>query len=258
VTTYARTWALDNIEISRAHTDGRTVEAYCAIFDTPYEVMDQHGHYMEVIDRAAFNRTLSHGLSRVSVLFNHGMTVHGTPDMLGSVPLGTPLEIRPDGRGLLTVTRYNRSALADATLEAIRAGDIKSQSFRGRVFRSTPMRPPRVRPGQSLPTVTRHELGLADYGPTPIPVNDTPMMVAVRSTAQLAVDLAGLDEAARADLIRMLSTTPAADPETAPATPDPESGPGAEDPHDPQPVVHSGRQSDITRRIRVSKITRSM
>lgn len=193
-TTYLRTWALDDIQISRAHADGRTVTAYAAIFDAPYEVVDQHGHYMEVIDRAAFNRTLSHGLGRTVCLYNHGMDLRGKPDAVASVPLGTPLEITPDGKGLLTVTRYNRSALADAALEAIRAGDIRSQSFRGRIFRSSPDRVPRVRAGQDLPTVTRHELGLADYGPTPIPVNNSEMVVAVRSMQQLAEEIEDLDD----------------------------------------------------------------
>lgn len=234
--TYLRTWALDDIEISRAHADGRTVTAYAAIFDSPYEVQDQHGHYMEVIDRAAFNRTLSHGLGRTVCLYNHGMDLRGKPDAVASVPLGTPLEITADQRGLLTVTRYNRSQLADAALEAIRAGDIRSQSFRGRIFRSTPERVPRVRTGQELPTVTRHELGLADYGPTPIPVNNSEMVVAVRSLTELAADLTGLDADQRADLIRMLTATPDPDPADTTATPD-ESGPGAEDP----PAGHSGR-----------------
>ncbi|MDQ7910764.1 HK97 family phage prohead protease [Phytohabitans sp. ZYX-F-186] len=179
--TITRAWPLDDITVRRSG-DGRTVEAYCALFDDEYEVQDTHGHYMEIIDRAAFDHALSQGLTRTSVLFNHGMTVHGTPDAIASVPLGTPIEVRPDSRGLLTVTRYNRSALADATLEAIRHGDITGQSFRGRVYRSSPTRVPKVRPGAALPTVVRYELGLTDYGPTPVPVNAEPMMVAVRSS----------------------------------------------------------------------------
>lgn len=236
-TTYLRTWALDDITIQRSG-DGRTVEAYAAMFDTPYEVQDQHGHYMEVIERSAFNRTLSHGLSRTVCLYNHGMDLRGKPDALASVPLGTPLEIRPDGRGLLTITRYNKSALADSVLEAVRAGDIRSQSFRGGIYRSSPGgRLPRQRPGDPLPTVTRHELGLADYGPTPIPVNESEMVVAVRSAVEIANELAGLSEAERAELIRALSSTTPQDPETTTATSH-QGEPGAEDP--PQ-TRHSGR-----------------
>ena len=242
--TYLRTWALDDISIARSG-DGRTVTAYAAVFDAPYEVRDQHGHYMESIDRSAFNRTLNNGgVSRVACLYNHGLTAYGTPDMLGSVPLGTPLEIKPDGRGLLTVTRYNRSAMADAVLEAVRNGDIRSQSFRGRVFRSTPTRPPRTA-GGALPTVVRHELGLDDYGPTLTPVNKEPMIVAVRSTAQLAAELGQLDDDARRELLdelrRHLAPTDSPTPDeaagTETATPA-DAGPGAED---PPTVGHSGR-----------------
>lgn len=203
-TPWDRTFALDDIQIQRSG-DGRTVEAYAAMFDAPYEVSDQYGHYMETIDRAAFNRTLTNGAGKTAMcLYNHGMTVHGTADALSSVPLGTPLEIRADGKGLLTVTRYNKSALADSVLEAIRNGDIRSQSFRGRIVRSSPDRVPTVRRGGPLPTIVRHELGLTDYGPTPIPVNAGAEILAVRSLAELKEDFAALDDDGRLELLRTL------------------------------------------------------
>lgn len=229
-----RSFALDDIHIQRGG-DGRTVEAYAAVFDTPAEIRDQHGHYMEVIDRAAFNRTLSHGIGKVRVHFNHGYNLHG-PDALAAVPIGKPLSIDPDGRGLRTVTRFNHTALADSALEAIRAGDIGGYSFRGRIFRSTPDRLPRRRAGDSLPTVTRTELGLSEYGPTPHPAYEAAGILAVRSADALAVELARLDGDERAELIRLLSATPGGVPADDTTTPD-GSGPGAEDP----PAGHSGR-----------------
>jgi HK97 family phage prohead protease len=248
-----RSYALEDIEIQRGG-DGRTVTAYAAMFGQPYEVRDQHGHYMEEIERSAFNRTLSHGsaLRSAVCLYNHGYTAAGTPDMLGSVPLGTPLDIRAEDRGLLTVTRYNRSALADATLEAIHNGDVKSMSFRGQIHRSSPARVPRTRAGQPLPTVTRHELGLSDYGPTPFAVNQSAEIVAVRSLANLATNLQHLDADGRAELMRMLASTPPdEDPDDDNATPS--EGPGAEDP--PNEAL---RSADIARRIRVEQILRGM
>jgi HK97 family phage prohead protease len=252
--TYDRTFSLDDIQIQRSG-DGRTVEAYAAVFEQPYEVRDVHGHYNEVIDRAAFNRTLKGGGQKAICVYNHGMSLSGQPDALASVPLGTPLEIRADGRGLLTVTRYNRSPLADSVLEAIRAGDIRSQSFRGAIYRSDPQgKVPRARPGHPLPTVRRHELGLADYGPTPIPVNASAEIMAVRSIIDLAEDLEQLDVNGRLELLRTLGvdlSTHDSDPDDdaledldgdaeEPATPD-DSGPGAEDPHTERSAVHSGR-----------------
>lgn len=218
---YARSWALDGIEVLRAkdgHGDGRTVQAYATPFDVPTEITDQHGHYNEVIDRTAFNRTLSHGIDRVGVFYHHGLTIHGTPSDLGSVPIGSPLEIRPDGKGLLTVTRYNQSPLSESVLDAIRNGDIRGYSFRGRIFRSNPHRVPRAKSGQ-LPTVRRMELGLTEYGPTPTPAYRDASIEAIRSVLQ-----------------EFFPSTPPVevDPDVD-ATPDP--GLGAEDPRD----AHSQR-----------------
>lgn len=255
---YERLWALDDIEIMRGG-DGRTVEAYAAVFDTPAEIKDQHGHYYEVIHRSAFNRAISHGIDRVGLYYHHGMTLHGTPSDLGSVPIGSPVDIRADGRGLRTVSRFNKSQLADSVLEAIRAGDIRGYSFRGRIFQSNPPRVPRTRAGE-LPTVTRTELGLTEYGPTPSPYYADAGILAVRSAQQLADKLADLDPFERGELIRILSdSTPTEDPEpNTNATP--ARGPGAEDPHvERSETTHSGRQqTDIARRIRAELIRRGI
>ena len=110
---YARSWALDGIEILRVadgHGDGRTEKAYATPIDVPTEITDQHGHYMEVIHRTAFNRTLSHGIDRVGVFYHHGLTIHGTPSDLGSIPIGSPLEVRPE------LVRVRVVALVEAVL----------------------------------------------------------------------------------------------------------------------------------------------
>lgn len=229
---YARSWALDDIEILRGadgHGDGRTVRAYAAVFDTPAEIRDQHGHYMEQIDRRAFNRQLGDvaRTRQVHVLYNHGLTAHGTPASgTGSVPIGSPVEIKADTRGLLTVTRYNKSELADHVLEAIRNGDIRGYSFRGRIYKSSPERLPRVSRGGALPTVTRIELGLSEYGPTPTPAYADAGILAIRA----AMEAGGLTPDQIEQIVRMLTaTTP--DPDgrgqdgSSSATPEP-SGPG--------------------------------
>lgn len=272
--TYDRTFPLDDIQIQRSG-DGRTVEAYAAMFDAPYEVIDEHGHYKEAIDRSAFNRTLNGAGRTAMCLYNHGRNLEGKPDSMASIPLGNPLEIRPDGRGLLTVTRYNKGPYTDQVLESIRNGDIKAQSFRGRIVRSSPNgRIPRARYGQPLPLVTRHELGLTDYGPTPIAVNNDAEIVAIRSVQDLMQELEELTFDEREELLRSLGLSThdsdfTGDPddedeeeddlgdeeeEDEPATPA-KSGPGAEDP----PLKrHSGRQqTDLTRRIRAAMLIRS-
>lgn len=250
-TTYLRSWAVSDLEVSRAG-DGRTVTAYAAVFDTPAEITDQHGHYIEVIDRAAFNRTLSHGIERVGVYYHHGMTLHGTPSDLGSVPIGRPIDITPDGKGLKTVSRFNNSQLADAALEAIRNGDITGYSFRGRIFRSSPDRVPRSR-GGDLPTVTRHELGLAEYGPTPTPAYEQAGILAVRSAAVRELIDLGFDPDQLLELARKLPSVTPQDPADDTATP----APGLGEPDAPH-LVHALRQSDIARRARVARILRGM
>src|SRR6202012_1868642 len=115
--------------------DGRTVEAFAAVFDQQAEISDHEGHYLEEIDRSAFNRAIDHARASrgglpgaIKVLYNHGMTIQGTPSERFSVPIGGPVEVRAEARGLLTRTRYSETPLADEILESVRAGSITSQS----------------------------------------------------------------------------------------------------------------------------------
>lgn len=189
---YTRSFPLDDLAI-RSGGDGRTVEAYAAVFDTPSEIRDQDGHYSETISRAAFNKTIADRGLRFGVFYNHAMTLHGTPNERASVPLGSPLEVKADGTGVLTVTRYNKTPLADEVLEAIRNGDIRGQSFTGRMIRSTPeatrSRPFRAASDGSLTTVRRDEIALIEYGPTPFPAYEAASITGVR-----AVQLSDVDE----------------------------------------------------------------
>jgi len=256
---YARSWDLDDIAILRTkdgHSDGRTVTAYAAVFDTPAEIQDQHGHYMERIDHRAFNRQLGLGIERVSVLYNHGLTAHGTPSSgLGSIPIGSPIEIKPDARGLRTVTRFNRSEMADGVLEAIRNNDIRGYSFRGRIYKSNPERVPRVSRSGSLPTVTRMELGLTEYGPTFSPAYPEAGILAIRA----ALETNTFTEAERLEILRMLaSTTPqprVEDQETPTATSAPEPGEPA---NQPKPDPGYLRRQQLKLRLEASLRDRGM
>jgi HK97 family phage prohead protease len=178
---FVRSYPLSDIKI-RNEGDGRTVEAYAAVFKTPAEIRDQDGHYMEEIDPTAFNRTIINRRNKFGVFYNHGLTIHGTPSDRGSVPIGTPVEVHADNVGVRTVTRYNRTSLAEEVLEAINSGAITAQSFTGRFLRSTPTRVPRkgTKPGK-LPTVTRMEIDMREYGPTPFPAYAEAMITGVRA-----------------------------------------------------------------------------
>ncbi len=192
---FRRDFPLQDISI-RAGGDGRTVDAYATVFDTPVPIHDQDGDYIEVIDSRAFSRILpkiapqgDRASWRVGVFYNHGMTLHGTPSDRHSMPVGVPLEIKADGHGLFTRTRFHKGELADQILEAIREGSLSAYSFSGRFDKSDP-RPPRsgFRPDSrgNLPTVRRTESTLREYGPTPFPAYADAAITGVRSEQIMA------------------------------------------------------------------------
>jgi HK97 family phage prohead protease len=185
---YTRSFALEDISI-RSGGDGRTVEAYAAIFYTPAAIRDQDGEYEEVIDPTAFNRAI--GLARkqtggfnIPVMFNHGMTLFHTPSEAGTMPIGVAEEISADKRGLFTRSRYNTTPLADAALENIRDGSISAYSFAG-VFKDSKPTAPRggYRAGRdgTLQTVRRMVSTLREFGPTPFPAYAGASVVGVRA-----------------------------------------------------------------------------
>jgi HK97 family phage prohead protease len=227
------------VPITDLEVQGRTVTAYAAVFDTPAEIADSHGHYMETIDRTAFNRTIKGAGQKAGVFYNHGMTIHGTPSEAGSIPIGVPTSITADRKGLLTVSRYNGTPMADAVLEAMRDGAIPGYSFTGRIIRSNPERLPRQR-GGDLPTINRTELGLKEYGPTPFPAYSGAEIVSMRSAMLGERAIMSEDELAEKLLQLLLSrATRLGDPTphaTAPA-------PGA----DSDPQEHSERNRQLIR-----------
>jgi HK97 family phage prohead protease len=183
VNDFTRSFPLEDITI-RSGGDGRTVEAYAAVFGPDVPISDNDGRYRERIDPSAFNKTIADKGTRFSVLYNHGMTIYGTPSDSGSMPIGTPLEVRADTRGLLTVTRYNKTPLGEATLEAISSGSLRSQSFQGSFVRSDKPKPRggyRANAAGEFPMVTRQEINLKEYGPTPFPAYDQAAIVGVRA-----------------------------------------------------------------------------
>ena len=195
MTDLMRIYPLEDIHIlSRAEGDGtgRVVEAYATVFDTEAEIHDHQGHYAEVIDRTAFDQVLQHitrspgGLAaNVKVLYNHGKTIGGAEAPEFQLPLGKPLDVRPEARGLLTRTEYDVSdPFTERILNKIHAGTITAQSFVGGIMRSSPeLRGPgdkyRGRNGV-LTKVRRMALGLREYGPVLFPAYSGAEILGVR------------------------------------------------------------------------------
>jgi HK97 family phage prohead protease len=240
---FIRSFPLLDIEV-RSDGDGRTVDAYAAVFDEPVEIHDGAGHYMERIAGTAFDRTLAQRGTKFGVFFNHGTTIYGTPSERYSMPIGTPVEVRADGRGLFTRTRYNATPVADEVLEAIRTGAITGQSFSGRFLRSDKATPKfgfKPATDGTLVEVTRTEIAMREYGPTPFPAYEAAAIVGLRSIdpESVARALRDLDDDERAEIAALLSlpaarsTDPAQDDSTA-------AGP-AVNTDEPAELRHAGR-----------------
>ena len=193
MTSFVRNYPLEDITI-RSGGDGRTVEAYAAVFNVDTEIHDHQGQYLERISPQAFNRTIAHRGTSFGVFYNHGLTLQGTPSERASLPIGTPEEVRADSRGLYTVTKYNNTPLADEVLEAIRTGAITGQSFSGRFAGSDPAVPAggfrRSKSGE-LTVVTRNEVLMTEYGPTPFPAYESAAILGVRHKLGCTCDTRG-------------------------------------------------------------------
>jgi HK97 family phage prohead protease len=230
---------VEDMEIKRVDRKGREVTAYAAVFGMPAEIVDKHGHYWEEINGTAFNRTLSHGIQRVQVFYNHGYDLTGKPNMLGAVPIATPREIRPDGKGLITRAYYNDSELADAVLAGWEGGQIKGQSFTGRVYDSRK----KGRRGQ-IDHIERMELGLKEFGPTYAPAYEDAGLLAIRSQEDL-------QELVRSMISDMVGT-PQAPPTSNGPTSSPELGApegSASDGHPDRAAIHARRNAQKARRL---------
>jgi phage head maturation protease len=194
---FMRMYPLENIEILRSekNADGHEaviVEAYAAVFGEAAEIKDHEGHYIEEIDRAAFDTAIQFAArqpggfaSNIKVLYNHGLTVQGTPAPEFQLPIGVPVDIKPEERGLLTRTQYDaEDQFVQRLLGKIRQGSISAQSFVGRIIRSDPSlsRGDQYRPDHSgnLRTVRRMKLGLREYGPVLWPAYSGAEILGVR------------------------------------------------------------------------------
>ncbi len=241
---FTRSFALEDISVRSS--DGRTVEAYATVFNTPADVRDQDGEYVEVIDPTAFNRAIDHarrakGGWNIPVMFNHGMTLFHTPSEVDSVPIGVVDEIRADSKGLFTRARYHDSPRANAVLESIREGSITAYSFSGAFRKSTPSVPRggfRRSSAGDLPTVRRMESTLREFGPATFPVYAGAEVLGVRAeqAARILSQLAPAEIDRLADMFTSSTRTSFDVDQLEDGTPD-DSGPATED----QPAGHSVR-----------------
>ena len=206
-----RYWPLEECRIMRAaegreYESGRVVEAYAAVFNTPAEIKDHEGHYEEEIDPGAFSQVLraihpdrNNGYWNTTCLYNHGMTVFGTPAERFSLPAGVPRHVAAEGKGLLTRTEYAATPLGEELLELVNMGALRSQSFTGGIVRSDPaLKHPgdryRKAYGGALQRVRRLVLGLREYGLTPFAAYSGAEVMGVRMQLPGGLDFEEFDD----------------------------------------------------------------
>lgn len=184
-----RSYVIEDLTV-RPDGDGRTVEAYAAVFKVQTEIRDQDGHYNEDLAPGSFTKTIQENAGRFGVFYNHARTIYGTPDGALSVPIGVPLEVSQDERGVYTVTRYLDNPLADSVLDGIKQRAIRGQSFSGKFIKSARTR---AKAG-GLPLITRLEVAMREYGPTVFPAYTEAMILGTRSVSTFLEALAANGE----------------------------------------------------------------
>jgi HK97 family phage prohead protease len=194
-----RSFAIDDLVV-RSEGDGRTVEAYAAVFGQPTEIRDQYGHYYESIDRTAFDGVLKRNV-KPAVFFNHGRDIFGNPSDKWSAPVAVHRSASVDGRGLRVSSWYVNTPAGDEALELIRSGAVDGFSFSGKPNRSRTI--PAAK-GEDLPTVVRQELSLAEYGPAVFRAYEGARVLAMRSANQIVESLDELEPEQVADLFEVL------------------------------------------------------
>ena len=253
--TCSRTFQLEDMTV-RADGSGRVVESYFAVFaPIRSEVMDQDGHYMEENSPGLFTKTLAERGLNIPVFYNHARTLDGTPAGELSVPIGAPLEIRPDERGVFNAVRYLENPLADSILDGIRNRAINGMSYSGRFVKSAKSWPAGRGRGK-LALIVRQESAIREFGPTAIP--QFPEAAILGTRAQ--------------QVLRMLLTTPPGqdapwleqfeglttlDAEPDAPTPDTSDDSEAVEKAE-EPLTHSARSIPLRTRIRAARIARGM
>lgn len=165
-------------------SDGRNLEGYAAVFNTPTTIRDVGGDFEETILPGAFKRTLS---QRTPIL----QWDHGKDPRVGTVPIGTISHLAEDSRGLHVQARLFDNPIVEPVRQAIEARAIRGMSFRFGVPAG----------GDDWPTRDKRnvrDLDAYELGPVAFPAYDA-TSVSVRSL------IAQLDPDEHRSLIRELA-----------------------------------------------------
>lgn len=106
--------------------DGRTLEGYAAVFNTPTRIQSWEGEFDEEIAPGAFRKTLR---DRTPVL----QFDHGRDQRTGTVPIGSIEQLSEDQQGLFVQARLFDNDLVEPIRQAIAGKAITGMSFRFQV-----------------------------------------------------------------------------------------------------------------------------
>lgn len=178
---------------SDSSDDGRTLEGYAAVFDSPTRIRSWEGDFQETIRAGAFARSLK---ERTPVL----QYDHGRDARVGSVPIGAIEDVREDAKGLYVRARLYDNPVVEPVRQAIAGKSIKGMSFRFEVPEGGDTW---TRSGSTEEREIR-DADIHELGPVVFPAYDT-TSVTVRSL------LAQLDAGERDALVREVAALLRAD-----------------------------------------------
>ena len=158
---YRRSFRPETLEV---RAEGRTIIGTAVPFNTPTEIRDVNGTYLEQFAPGAFARTIAErGPSRVKLLLQHDMR---------QLPIGRAVDLREESGGLVAELRVSNTAEGDTALELVKDGTLDGLSIG--------FRP--VTQSRNGDVVTRTEVKLAEISLTGFPAYDSARVEAVRST----------------------------------------------------------------------------
>ncbi|MFI8254086.1 HK97 family phage prohead protease [Streptomyces filamentosus] len=108
--------------------DGRTLRGYAAVFGQATEINSWEGTFRETIRKGAFRKTIRE--STPVLQFDHGRH-----PLIGSLPIGSIVDLREDDEGLYVEARITDNWLMAPVRDAIAEKTVNGMSFRFEVVR---------------------------------------------------------------------------------------------------------------------------
>lgn len=164
-------WAA-TFEVKAVNLQERTIEGHAAVFDTIDRVDDS-------IDPGAFTKTLSEKKpADIGVFIGHDLT---------KLPVGIPLEIRPDGKGLFTKTLIKPTAEGDELLGTAKFMQEHGQPLGMSIGYHTRDASYIRREGKSVRRLLDIDLGEYSYAPRQAIAHQDALVTAVKTAMEKAL-----------------------------------------------------------------------